>query len=203
MYEGSLPDVERHSRCNPEACVGEQDEAVRPYAFSAEERNRCITAIFLEHHRAVRSYLARFLRSEEDIADTVQEVFVRIAQLADPFKADLHPRAFLFRIAENLVVDRVRREKVRQFHLHSPFEHDDIESDAPSVETQVAWFRAMARIQASLQDAGKRVVNVVELSCLQDLSHHEIAGQLGVSVRTVERCMRRARQVCEPYLASV
>jgi DNA-directed RNA polymerase specialized sigma24 family protein len=67
------------------------------------------------------------------------------------------------------------------------------------VESQVHWRRAMGQIVQRLQDAGSRTAQVVELSCLHDMTHPEIAHRLGVTTRTVERCMQRARQVCEPF----
>lgn len=165
----------------------------------AAERARYIAEAFAAHHRPLRSFLSRLLRNEDDIADTVQEVFLRIAQLPDPSRLDLNPRAYLFRTAERLVIDRVRRDAFRQAHLHGPLDDVDVEQPSPSVESQVHWRRAMGQIVQRLQDAGARTAQVVELSYLHDLTHPEIADRLGVTTRTVERCMQRARQVCEPF----
>jgi RNA polymerase sigma-70 factor (ECF subfamily) len=147
----------------------------------------------------LRSFLARLLRNEDDVADTVQEVFLRIAQLPDPSRLDLNPRAYLFRTAERLVIDRARRDTFRRAHLHGPLEDTDIAEASPSVESQVHWRRAMGQIVRQLQDAGTRTAHVVELSCIDGLTHSEIAQLLSVTTRTVERCMQRARQVCEPF----
>jgi RNA polymerase sigma-70 factor (ECF subfamily) len=165
----------------------------------AAERSRYIAETFAAHHRPLRSFLARLLRNDDDIADTVQEVFLRIAQLPDPSKLDLNPRAYLFRTAERLVIDRVRRDTFRQAHLHGPLDDVDVEQPSPSVESQVHWRRAMKQIVQRLQDAGTRTAQVVELSYIHDLTHPEIADRLGVTTRTVERCMQRARAACEPF----
>lgn len=165
----------------------------------AAERGRYIAEVFAEHHRPLRSFISRMLRNDDDIADTVQDVFVRIAQLPDPSKLDLNPRAYLFRIAENLVIDRVRRERFRQVSQHDSLEDETIQEPAPSIESQVHWQRAMRQIAQRLAAAGPRVSRVVEMSCLDDLTHPQIADQLGVTTRTVERCMQRAREVCQPF----
>lgn len=165
----------------------------------AAERARYIAEVFAAHHRPLRSFLSRLLRNEDDIADTVQDVFLRIAQLPDPSRLDLNPRAYLFRTAERLVIDRVRRDAFRQVHAHGPLEDVDVEQPSPSVESQVHWRRAMGQIVQQLEHAGARTAKVVEMSCLHDLTHPEIADRLGVTTRTVERCMQRARQVCEPF----
>lgn len=168
----------------------------------ASERARYLAEVFADHHRALRSFLGRFLRNDDDIADTVQDVFVRIAQIPDPSKLDQNPRAYLFRTAERLVIDRVRSEQFRQVHLHDPLLDQEIQEPSASIEAQVHWRLSMQRISARLHAAGPRVAQVVELSCLHDLTHPEIAAKLGVTTRTIERCMQRARQLCEPFRAA-
>lgn len=166
----------------------------------AAERAHYIAQVFAAHHRALRAFVARTLRNEEDVADTVQEVFLRVAQLPDPSKLDLNPRAYLFRIAEHLLIDRARRDQYRQVLRHDPLDDElELESRTPSIESQVHWQRAMRQIAQRLYAAGPRVSRVVEMSCLDDLTHPEIAARLGVTTRTVERCMQRAREACQPF----
>jgi RNA polymerase sigma-70 factor (ECF subfamily) len=166
----------------------------------AAERAHYIAQVFAAHHRALRAFVARSLRNEEDVADTVQEVFLRVAQLPDPSKLDLNPRAYLLRIAEHLLIDRARRDQYRQVLRHDPLDDElELESRAPSIESQVHWQRTMRQIALRLYAAGPRVSRVVEMSCLDDLTHPEIAARLGVTTRTVERCMQRAREACHPY----
>jgi len=169
----------------------------------AAERAHYLAEVFAAHHRALRTFVARMLRNEDDIADTVQDVFLRIAQLPDPSRLDLNPRAYLFRVAERLVIDRVRREQFRQVQHHEPL---DDESEyalvEPPVEQRVHWQRVMQQVVARLAHAGPRVARVVEMSCMDDLTHPEIAHRLGVTTRTVERCMQRAREVCHPLYAA-
>jgi RNA polymerase sigma factor (sigma-70 family) len=196
MLDASDSQVSSHVPSTLDACP-----ALRGLdgAGRGAERSRYIAETFAAHHRPLRSFLGRFLRNEDDIADTVQDVFLRIAQLPDPSKLDLNPRAYLFRTAEHLVIDRARRDNFRQVHTHGPLDDVDVEQPSPSVESQVHWRLAMGRIAERLQADGQRTAQVVEMSCLQDLTHPEIADLLGVTTRTVERCMQRARQVCQPF----
>ena len=169
----------------------------------AAERAHYLAEVFASHHRALRAFVARMLRNEDDVADTVQDVFLRIAQLPDPSRLDLNPRAYLFRIAERLVIDRVRREQFRQVQHHEPLDDEaEFALVEPSVEQRVHWQHVMQQVVARLAHAGPRVARVVEMSCLDDLTHPEIADRLGVTTRTVERCMQRAREVCQPLYAA-
>lgn len=167
------------------------------------ERARYLAEVFAAHHRALRGFVSRMLRNDDDVADTVQDVFLRIAQLPDPSKLDLNPRAYLFRVAERLVIDRVRREQFRQLQHHEPLDEEaELEFPEPPIEQRVHWQRVMHQVVDRLTQAGPRVVRVVEMSCVDDLTHPQIARHLGVTTRTVERCMQRAREVCRPVYAA-
>jgi len=61
---------------------------------------RCIRAGWLEqmytaHAGAICRFLGRFSRREEDVADMMQEVFLRVLRLA-PQERIQNPRAYLF-----------------------------------------------------------------------------------------------------------
>lgn len=160
------------------------------------KKNQYVTRMFKEHTRALRAYLSRVYRSEDDIADTIQEVFLRVLRLDDPYKLDLNTRGYLLRVARNLVRDKVRRDRCRHLSAHEPFITDDLVCDQPSPETHTSRGQGVRAITSALATADARVGEVLALSCVDDLTHSEIAARLGVTTRTVERYMQRARQHC-------
>ena len=117
----------------------------------------------------------------------------------DPARSPLWKRRSLQRRLETV---RVPYRELLDAYFGPDFAIDDeleLESRTPSIESQVHWQRAMRQIAQRLYAAGPRVSRVVEMSCLDDLTHPEIAVRLGVTTRTVERCMQRAREVCQPF----
>ena len=52
------------------------------------------------------------------------------------------------------------------------------------------------QITLAVSSAGTRVATVVTKSCDEGMTHEEIATELGVTVRTIERDMRKARDKC-------
>ena len=123
----------------------------------AAERAHYIAQVFAAHHRALRAFIARSLRNEEDVADTVQEVFLRVAQLPDPSKLDLNPRAYLLRIAEHLLIDRaigradrsLRREQAALQRLAEE-RRESRASDAAETAASEDLRRRAAELVASL-----------------------------------------------------
>jgi DNA-directed RNA polymerase specialized sigma24 family protein len=65
--------------------------------------------------RELRGYLRRFF-ADEEAKDIVQQYYAQICATSD-FRAVQSPRAFLFVMARNLAVDRVRHDRVVPMEL--------------------------------------------------------------------------------------
>ena len=136
-------------------------------------------------------------RDDDDLLAVIICLLFRIGRgggWLDPYQArsEIHDHA--------LILEQVKAEQSVGIDIAARNGRDiDVAQPGPSVESQVHWRRAMKKIVGCLRAAGPRTAQVVELSCLHDLTHPEIADRLGVTTRTVERCMQRARQVCEPF----
>src|SRR5688572_24059946 len=119
-----------------------------------ENRSEVVARLFREHNQALVSLLSLRLHSLQDAKEVAQESYVRLLQLDRPGAASLL-RAYLFRIASNLAVDRLRQRNVR--------------------------YRSAAAVEAELfeeltvrDDPERRTLAAEELSlvnrCLQELS---------------------------------
>lgn len=64
-----------------------------------------------EHSRQLLGYLLAMVRNRATAEDLLQEVFLRAWQARDRYREDGKARAYLFRIADRLVVDQNRRRK--------------------------------------------------------------------------------------------
>ena len=138
-------------------------------------------------YRLYAVWLARRLRPElgsQDADDVVQETYIRAAPYADGIK---HPKAFLLRIARNLIRDAGRREARRQ-GLPA---HPDSEA-APQVDTVL-----LGQIIRSMPGLYR---DVFVLSRFRGMTYPEIARTLGVSEKTVEWRMARALEYCASRL---
>src|SRR5262245_23988334 len=78
----------------------------------ADQRYEWFMGRIFRHRGALHRYVSRLTSGAEDIEDLVQETYLRIYALPDFETVEL-PRALLFRIAHNLVVERARRKKAQ------------------------------------------------------------------------------------------
>lgn len=138
----------------------------------------------------VRQYMRGIGSSEAVSEELAQEVLLRLwqrANLYDAMRSSLS--TWLFRIARNLHVDRVRREPCWVPVDDEPgwLDKDDArgfssaESHAEHVELQNRIDRLSA-IQARL----------IRMSYFEAKSHQEIATELGLPLGTVKSSLRRA-----------
>jgi RNA polymerase sigma-70 factor (ECF subfamily) len=149
---------------------------------------------FLDTFEPLRPELYRYCRyltrSPWDAEDLVQDAMARgFVTLGTLFHELPNPRAWLFRVASNLWVDRMRRQRR---------ERDLLEAPDPAV--------AAAEPRAPREAAGTLLVQLapqeraaVVLKDVFDFSLEEIAGALSTSVGAIKAALHRGRgKLIEP-----
>ncbi|MDZ7684264.1 MAG: RNA polymerase sigma factor [Gammaproteobacteria bacterium] len=152
--------------------------------MAANEPN---TALLVDE---LASWLAKRVRCNEDANDLAQEAFLRMHKFQQSRELD-NARAFLFRIANNLAVDQLRRARVHDRYLNTEMlpEHSDEEDDkfAPSAERTVSAEQELDKIYEVLDQMPAKVRRAFMLHRDRDLSYSEIATEMGVSNSMVEK----------------
>lgn len=150
------------------------------------------------HKDALVSYLARLTGCRDRAQDLAQETFLRLYQRADRYEDRGAFKAFVYRIATNLVRSEARRE--RRFRLLRPFlkEKDGQPPEAAHRVLRDEAHRKLAEAVTRLP-LGYRVPLV--LHEIEGWPYHEIAEQLDCRVGTVKSRIHRARRRLKDELA--
>jgi RNA polymerase sigma factor (sigma-70 family) len=139
--------------------------------------------------------LRRRGRRPEEAEDLVQEAFVKLLTYIDKGEQVLEPEAFLARAVFNASVDQSRRDHAHLYEGRA-VEQLLLQSLAPSPEEEAASQECLQRTQAILDGAlGERARRVFFLHCFEGLTYDEIAKQIKMSRRTVEKDLARAINV--------
>jgi RNA polymerase sigma-70 factor (ECF subfamily) len=147
---------------------------------------------------AVRKRLNDRLRPQYDSLDFVQEVWAAVLALPPDrcrFDGPQALAAFLTRVAENKVVDVARRRfDTRKSDVNREQPLDPVGGPDPGpTPSQVAVAEERWASLSRRLNAGERAV----LERLREgYTHDEIAGMLGVSRSTVNRIVRRLKDLC-------
>lgn len=152
-----------------------------------------LEAVFLTH----RAALLRFLRARgagDAAEDLLQELWLRAsAGLSGPV-AD--PLAYLYRSANNLMLDRRRGELRRERRDQDWTEATGGEivgvSDAPSGERVLIAREQLAAAEAALKGLGDRTDQVFRRYRIEGASQRQIAEELGISLSAVEKHLQKA-----------
>lgn len=160
--------------------------------------------LFQQHAPELSGFFHRRLGSPDQAADLCQEVYLRLRRLerAGDVSALRDPRAFLFRIARNLLIDHLRQQRARPatVALHDPDLR--LESDAPTPEAAASSAQTLAGVQAALTELPDHVRQALLWHRLEGLSQREIGTRLGVSERMAGKYITRALSHCRAWLAA-
>ena len=182
--------------------VGAKRANVRPEnekAFAATSRRAELRRLFERHNESLVRRIATKLGSRNEAKDVAQEAFARILGLDDTRVVN-HLRAYLFKTANNIAVDRLRERTRRSGQLD--IDPDDIvfESEDSRVEQAVDAVQRLELIGRSLAELPPKCRMAFLLFKIEGRSYAEIASQLGVSESMIRKYVLRALRHCHTRL---
>ncbi|MDN7240633.1 RNA polymerase sigma factor [Planococcus sp. N028] len=77
----------------------------------SNERISEITEWYQQHSDAIFRYILLMVRNHQQAEDLTQETFINAFKYYDTFERKANPKTWLFRIAHNLTVDFIRKQK--------------------------------------------------------------------------------------------
>jgi RNA polymerase sigma-70 factor (ECF subfamily) len=166
---------------------------------------RADPAAFRELYEAygprVKAYMMRKGADAGTAEDLAQETLLTVWRKAALYAGDKGSMTtWVFAIARNLRIDRLRREVPWQ---ELPEGRLAEASSEPLPDEAVAEKERQGRVQAALAELPHEQKEVVSLAYLEGLSHSEIAERLGLPLGTVKSRMRIAYQKIRQALESL
>ena len=144
--------------------------------------------------------LLRFLGARlpgADADDLAQECYLRL-QRCEHLLVLRDPKAFLFRVAVNLLTDRARQQARRQRDLQRlgvtvHFEDAaDVPCGAAALDDALAAEQALGSITTAIERLPAKCRRALLMQRIEGLSHEEIAATLCVSKSMVEKYIAKA-----------
>jgi RNA polymerase sigma-70 factor (ECF subfamily) len=148
--------------------------------------------LYNDHHSWLHSWLRRKLGCAHTAADVAQDTFLRIVASRDALLGVREPRAYLTTTAKRLLVDRARRQLIERAYLAELALAADNVAGFPSPEDILQALQALEQISDALRGLSDKPHHAFLLHYLDGLTHAEVATQLDVSTRMVQKYLVQA-----------
>jgi RNA polymerase sigma factor (sigma-70 family) len=166
-----------------------------PTTESTRERAALVSELFRNHNRMLVRFLQSKLQNPQEAREIAQEAYVRLLEL-ERTGAVGFLRAYLFRIASNLAIDRLRSRYTRErIDAYCPDPLEEVTQEGP-VEREVFAADEMRVFWASLAELPEHYRQAFVMHRLENLSTGEIARKIGKSERMVRRYIVHTLTYC-------
>jgi RNA polymerase sigma-70 factor, ECF subfamily len=151
----------------------------------------------------------RMLGNRHEAEDIAQEAFIRAYVNIKSFNQDLKFSTWLFRIATNLCIDRIRKKKP-DYYLDAEVSGTDgltmysqLSSNAPLPETELESLELQESVQKEILKLPEKYRSVIVLKYIEELSLNEISEILDLPLGTVKTRIHRGREALRQQLRYV
>jgi RNA polymerase sigma-70 factor (ECF subfamily) len=145
----------------------------------------------LPHQAALTRYLKRVCKWSSEVLDLRQETYIRVCESATKSRPRF-PRTFLFTTARNLVIDKVRRERVVSIeYTQDAVSLELLSVDELTPERRLAARQDLQQLTLAFDSLPETTRSVIWLRRVAGLSQREAAASLGIDESALEGRMTR------------
>ena len=163
-------------------------------------REALFESLYRQHHRELLGFLRRQVESGEQAADLCHEVYLRLLNSASENGLE-NPRAYLFRIARNLLIDHRRRQAPELIAI------DTLEPvlvcPRACPEAEACQQQCVRQLTQTLAGLPERLRQALIWHRMEGMTQREIGRRLGVSERMAGRYIAQAVTRCQEELDSL
>lgn len=151
------------------------------------------------YQRPISAYVYRMVGNYESALDLTQEIFIKVYNSLNRYRAEFKFSTWIYKIAHNAAVDHLRRTATREQSLVIGPEGDSfdlpLESARLSPEQESERKERRGEIEAVVRALPANYRELIILRHSQDLSYEEIVDVTGLPLGTVKNRLFRAREM--------
>jgi RNA polymerase sigma-70 factor, ECF subfamily len=178
-----------------------QGDAERLRRIAQSQDRSAFAELFDVYGPKVKAFMMRKGATAEQAEDLVQETMISVwtkAALYVPERGGVS--TWIFTIARNLRIDRLRREKSNQF---TDIDDYDAESDDVAQDDALSRFQEDTHVAKALAQIPAEQRELLLMSYVEDLPQSEIAQRLKIPLGTVKSRMRLAYRRMRKLLETI
>jgi RNA polymerase sigma factor (sigma-70 family) len=155
-------------------------------------RHEWVAAHILPHEREVRSWLRRHVHriTPSDVDDLLQDAYARLCDV--DFTHITNGRGYLFAVLRNLLIEQARRARIVPMERLGEIEALHIPSEEPGPDRRAAAQQELEQLERIVAQLPERCRCAFELRTFRHLSLQEVADEMNVTVKAVQKHMAAA-----------
>ena len=153
----------------------------------------------LQYRDRLKQYLTGLTKTREDAEDLEQEAYLRVIASNEQQRID-NPRGFLFVTARNLAIQSWRRKQNSPIRAVEDFDALKVKDVCASVDAEALADERLAAFGEAIDQLPPQARRVFIMRKVFGLSHKEIAEELGLSRKTIEKHVGKGISRCGDYL---
>ena len=173
------------------------DQERAPESEDGESRSAVIERLFREHNEALLRFLRGRVGSHNEAREIAQEAYVRLLSLDQP-GAVSYLRAFLFKTAANIAIDRRRRNDSFGKFAGGQLFTELAEHRTP--ERQLSGEQTVRHLGMLIERMPPKCRESFVMNQIQGLDAVTIANKLGISDSMVRKYVVRALLHCRQFI---
>lgn len=163
----------------------------------ANERKVEITEWYQQHGDSIFRYILLMVRDHQQAEDLTQETFIKAFRSYDSFERKANPKTWLFRIAHNVTIDFIRKQKplelLKELVLLGKSANAAPEGIVEIKENSTELYDALGQLKAPYRE-------VIVLRKIREFSIQETGEILSWSESKVKNTLSRALSALEKQL---
>ena len=155
--------------------------------------------VFKTHFKSLHAYACTLLDSEAVAEEMVQQVFYKLWERKEQVVVHTSVKAYLYRSVHNESLNYLKHQKVKS--THQTYVMQQGQQQERNAAESLAGKELELKIKEALNELPEQCRTIFQLSRFEELKYREIAGQLDLSVKTVENQMGKALKLLRLKLA--
>jgi len=154
------------------------------------------------HEAQLLLYLTRMLGHADLAREVAQDTYEKLHKMYRPDEV-MFPRAMLFKTATNFALMRLRRARLENSIITGSAGMDEVPDEAAPPERRAIADEINERLAQIIKELPPSLRKAFVMAHIQGKAGKEIADQLGISLKGIDKRMTRALKTCRERLAAV
>jgi RNA polymerase sigma-70 factor (ECF subfamily) len=210
---GNIMDLSLNTYLNVPANTSKKQQSGKLVVMSEREKDNVLVLrvqrgdkvafelLFTKYQRRVSRLVSRFIRSEAEVEDVVQDSFIKAYKALANFRGDSAFYTWLYRIAVNtaknyLVAASKRPISLSQFEKNDDddFEEDRFISNSTTPESELITKQIAETVNKTIDELPADLREAIMLREIEGMSYEDIAEAMECPIGTVRSRIFRARE---------